>query len=363
MGDFMATEQISLYYKDGSSDKEYHAQIETADGGHIVNFQYGKRNTTLATGCKTSKAVPLEEAQKIFNKLVKEKKAKGYTEGESGAIFQSQSLEDRTTGVYPQLPTTIKGEEDVLDAYFDNDQWVMQEKFDGRRLITKKVGNKVTAINKKGLSIVMPQSIEDQLNVMPEDAIFDGEIIEEKYHIYDIMEFNGENLRTLPVSDRLKKLDTLPIKHLVSKTYYTPAEKRAAFAKLKEDKKEGIILKKITSQYIPGKPASGGNQLKFRFFETSTFHVTKHTKNARSVQVSVYDENGKEYMLGKVTIPSNWDLPDVGSFVEVKYAHCFIGGSLYHSIYMGPRTDQDIKDCTLAQIKFKPESQDADDEE
>jgi bifunctional non-homologous end joining protein LigD len=359
----MAIEQISLYYKDGSSDKEYHTQIEAVDGGHIVNFQYGKRHTTLSTGCKTAKPVDLEEATKIYNKLIKEKKAKGYTEGESGAIFQSQSLEDRTTGIYPQLPNTIKGEEDALDVYFDSDDWVLQEKFDGRRLITKKVGNKVTAINKKGLSIVMPQIIEDQLNVMSEDAVFDGEIIGEKYYIYDIMEFNGENLRTLSVVERLQKLETLPIKNMVAITYYTSAEKRAAFAKLKEDRKEGIILKKANSQYVAGRPASGGNQLKFRFFETSTFHVTKHTKKARSVEISVYDETGKEHMLGKVTIPVNWDVPDIGSFVEVKYAHCFIDGALYHSIYMGPRTDQDIKDCTLKQIKFKPKSEESEDEE
>jgi bifunctional non-homologous end joining protein LigD len=177
------------------------------------------------------------------------------------------------------------------------------------------------------------------------------------------MEFNGENLRILPVVERLKRLESLPIKKLVAKTYYTPADKRAAFAKLKEDLKEGIILKKINSPYVPGKPASGGNQLKFRFFETSTFHVTKHSKKARSIEVTVYDETGKPYMLGKVTIPANWDMPDIGSFVEVKYAHCFIGGSLYHSSYLGPRTDQDVKDCTLSQIKFKPESQEADEDD
>lgn len=354
----MPTKQISLYYKDGGSDKEYHAQIEPKDSGYIVNFQYGKRNATLSTGCKTAAPVQLSEAEKIFNKLVKEKQAKGYTEGESGAIFQSQSLEERTTGIYPQLPTTLRGEEDVLNPYFDNDDWILQEKFDGRRLMTKKEGNKVTAINKKGLSIVMPQSIEDKLNTMKEDAVFDGEIIGEKYYIYDMMEYDGKNVRTLSVVERLNKLNSLPIKDLVVKTYFKPEEKRAAFKQLKEDKKEGIVLKKTTSAYVPGKPASGGSQLKFRFFETSTFHVTKHTKNARSVEVTVYDENGKFYMLGKVTIPVNWDVPDVGSFVEVKYAHCFIGGALYHSIYMGPRDDQDVNDCTLKQIKFKPESQD-----
>ena len=35
----MTIKQISLYYKDGSSDKVYHAQIEQKDNGYIVNFQ------------------------------------------------------------------------------------------------------------------------------------------------------------------------------------------------------------------------------------------------------------------------------------------------------------------------------------
>jgi bifunctional non-homologous end joining protein LigD len=355
----MIIEQISLYYKDGGSDKVYQAQIEESNGAYIVNFQYGKRNSTLSTGCKTANPVELPDAKKIYDKLIKEKKAKGYAEGESGAVFQSQSFEDRVTGIYPQLPNTLKGDEEVLVGYFDNDEWVLQEKFDGRRLITQKIGNKVTAINKKGLSILMPQSIEDKLNTMKEDAVFDGEIIGENYYIYDIMEFDGKNLREEPVSKRLEKLYSLPIADIVAKTSYTPEQKKATFIKLKETKKEGIVLKKRNSQYIPGKPASGGNQLKFRFFETSTFHVTKHSKKARSIEVSVYDENGKQYILGKVSVPVNWEMPEIGSFVEVKYAHCFVDGALYHSVYLGPRDDQDISNCTLSQIKFKP----VDDEE
>jgi bifunctional non-homologous end joining protein LigD len=237
----------------------------------------------------------------------------------------------------------------------------MQEKYDGRRLITKKTGKQVTAINKKGLSIVMPQSIEDSLNILIDDAVFDGEIIDETYYIYDIMELSGTNLRTKPVSERLEILYSLPVKHMVVPTYYKEQEKRLAFTKLKEDKKEGIVLKKYDSPYVPGKPASKGNQLKFRFFETGTFHVTGHSKKARSVEVSVYD-NGTPILMGKITIPPNWEIPEMGSIVEVKYAHCFINGKLYHTTYLGPRTDQDVIDCTLTQIKFKPESTDDEEE-
>lgn len=354
----MTVKQMDLYYKDGGSDKVYHAQIEEKDGGYIVNFQYGKRNSTLATGCKTAAPVELAKAQAIFDKLKKEKEAKGYTTGESGAIFQSQSLEDRTTGIYPQLPVAFKGEEEDLATLFASNEWVMQEKIDGQHLITKKTGQNVLAINKKGLSTVMPQTIEDQLNAVLADAVFDGEIIGEKYYMYDLMEFGGEDLRKNTVEERMEKLLTLPIANMVIPTYRTEAEKRAAFEKFKKAKKEGVVFKKVNAPYVPGKPASKGNHIKFRFFETSTFHVTKHTKNARSVEVSVYDETGKQHALGKVTIPVNFDVPEIGSIVEVRYVHCFIGGSLYHSTYVGPRTDQDIVDCTLSQIKFKPENTD-----
>ena len=37
-------ESTTLYFKQGSSDKEYHAAIEPKDGGYIVTFAYGRRD-------------------------------------------------------------------------------------------------------------------------------------------------------------------------------------------------------------------------------------------------------------------------------------------------------------------------------
>jgi bifunctional non-homologous end joining protein LigD len=34
-------EQITLYYRQGSSDKVYQASIVPQDGGYVVNFAYG----------------------------------------------------------------------------------------------------------------------------------------------------------------------------------------------------------------------------------------------------------------------------------------------------------------------------------
>ena len=40
-------ENISLYYAEGHSDKEYHAEIVEVAGGNVVNFRYGRRGGAL----------------------------------------------------------------------------------------------------------------------------------------------------------------------------------------------------------------------------------------------------------------------------------------------------------------------------
>ena len=76
-------ERISLYYRQGGSDKVYHVAIEpSGKAGFVVNFAYGRRGATLQTGTKTSSPVDYPAAKKIYDKLVREKTAKGYTPGE-----------------------------------------------------------------------------------------------------------------------------------------------------------------------------------------------------------------------------------------------------------------------------------------
>ena len=77
----------SLYYREGSSDKEYHVRLEPKHDGFVVNIAYGRRGSTLSTGTKTSAPVDYDAALITFDKLVKEKKAKGYTEGAEGTLL------------------------------------------------------------------------------------------------------------------------------------------------------------------------------------------------------------------------------------------------------------------------------------
>ena len=64
------TAGITLYYREGSSDKVYHAVIEPQGGGFVVNFAYGRRGSTLTAGTKTPDPVSLEQAQAIHQKIM-----------------------------------------------------------------------------------------------------------------------------------------------------------------------------------------------------------------------------------------------------------------------------------------------------
>src|SRR3954470_3518919 len=103
----MSVQSVSLYFREGSSDKVYQCAIEPAGQRFVVNFAYGRRGSTLNTGTKTNVPVDFETACKTFEKLVKEKKSKGYSEGEAGTPYQHTEKAERATAFLPQLLNPI----------------------------------------------------------------------------------------------------------------------------------------------------------------------------------------------------------------------------------------------------------------
>lgn len=72
---------IHLVYQEGTSDKEYKVQIvEVSLHRYDVTFQYGRIGGKHHEGVKTSAPVPIVSAVHIYEKLVQEKRAKGYKE-------------------------------------------------------------------------------------------------------------------------------------------------------------------------------------------------------------------------------------------------------------------------------------------
>lgn len=343
----------SLYFKNGSSDKVYHTQLEKSGNGFVVNFQYGKRGSTLKNGTKTQEPVEYEKAVKIFEKLVKSKTSKGYSPGEEGVKFDSPELSDRVSGETPQLLNEIKNETEVLSFISDSNVY-LQEKFDGERRMVRKDANETVGINKKGLTVALPTEIS---NSVKDNCLLDGEQVGDMLYVWDVLSFNGKCLKQEPYTERLKVLNKVSLGKNVKvvKTAKTKKEKEALYQSLKESNKEGVVVKQKAHKYVSGRPNSGGDVLKFKFYKTATVRVASHTQGKRSVQMEMIDSN-KVVPVGKVTIPSNHKIPQCGDFIEVRYLYAYKGGSLFQPTFLGFRNDQDKEDINLNQLVYKSES-------
>jgi bifunctional non-homologous end joining protein LigD len=350
-------ENITLYYREGSSDKVYQCAIEPAGTRFAVNFAYGRRGSTLNTGTKTNVPVEFDHAKRIFDQVVKEKQSKGYTEGEASTPYQHN--DQQPSGLLPQLLNSIE-EEQVLQLTSD-DNWCLQEKHDGRRLIVRKCGRDIIGINKKGNTIGLPLPVLDVVKGFDADVTIDGESIGDVLVAFDLLELDGMDIRFWPYRERLAALMNLlfSVQQRVIKlvdTAFTTNQKLAMLKELKAGKREGIVFKHVYAPYTAGRPNSGGSQLKHKFVATLSALVAKINKQ-RSVELQLIGKDGW-VSCGNVTIPANHKIPQAGQVVEARFLYAFKeSGVLFQPVYLGPRDDVAPNECLTSQLKYKPEDE------
>jgi len=347
----------SLYYREGSSDKEYHVRLEPKDDGFVVNIAYGRRGSTLSTGTKTSAPVYYDAALMVFDKLVREKKAKGYTEGENGTPYQH--TDKQVSGLLPQLLNSI--DEVEVARLVSNPNWAMQEKQDGRRMLLRKTGNIIEGINKKGLLVSVPEPIVQTARTLKGDFILDGEAIGDRLHAFDLLGRNGNDLRKHSCHNRYGALLTLlgggDSGFISIVDCWTDSIDKASWLNtLKQQKAEGVVFKLWNAPYTPGRPNSGGSQLKYKFVATLSAVVAKLNQQ-RSVAVRLLNHEGWQ-PVGNVTIPPNHPVPNIGAVVEIRYLYAVPDGSLYQPVYLGERSDVAAEECVVSQLKFKRDEED-----
>lgn len=347
------------FYKEGSSDKEYHVHLIAKGSGYSVQIEYGRRASSLTVSVKTPKPVDLDAATKIFEAAVHAKRLKGYTEAPGATPYVGGDKEQKITGVLPQLLNNV--DEAKLEKLFDDPAWCMQEKKDGKRILLRNVASGPTeGINRKGLLVGIPESVALHCSKVTGTFLVDGELIGDVYWAFDILERDSVSLRTKTYSERWETLSqtfasvgTGPESAVqVVGTAFTSKEKRALYVLLQARGAEGLVAKLLGSQYTPGRPASNGNQLKYKFYATATVRVAgNQAKGKRSVLIQALD--GKELVdVGKVTVLPNFDVPETGKLVEVKYLYRHVHGALYQPVYLGERDDLEAPD-QVSSLKIK----------
>ncbi len=350
-------ESVTLYFTNGSSDKVYQAVINESDEGYVVDFAYGRRGSSLKTGTKTKAPVDLDKARSIYQKLVKAKVAKGYTPSESGEVYQNSDKADQISGINCQLLNPI--EEDQLMGFYRDDQYVFQQKYDGVRQLIEKTPTAVNGINRKGLYVGLAAKIVQAAeNLDCTSCVLDGEGMGNYIRVFDILELNGDDLRGMHYFERYAILKTLvqssdgnTIRLVKSAWSFDEKHELADFIEVSGG--EGLVIKRLIAPYQPGRPVSGGDQLKYKFYSTCSAIVIDANDDRRSVQMGQFDGEGHLQFVGNVTIPPNKPIPEKSAVIEVRYLYAYKGGSIYQPLYLDERTDVDAVECRMTQLKYK----------
>jgi bifunctional non-homologous end joining protein LigD len=372
---------VMLWSTEGGSDKLYGLTIEQrASGLFVVNFTNGRRGANLSGGTKTQTPVPYETAREICTKILKEKLAKGYDPVNGSAIDGAPAgtiptiERPKDSGLRPQLLNAITDAEAI--GYVNNDDFIAQPKKDGERRPVDIDRETVQGINKKGQTVAIPDAITTALINLVYDRyqglVLDAEQIGEALHIFDLIAvqpIDAEARQWLldwPLGRRLALLTRIfsqantptgpdyPIQ--LVPTANTTAEKRAMLENLRQANEEGIVFKRVNAPYISGRPASYGDQVKLKFYETITCIVAS-VNAKRSIGVELIERYngspGRRIPVGNVTVPPNQPMPAIGDFVEVRYLYAYENGSLFQPTLLGIRTDVDESDCDINQRKLK----------
>jgi bifunctional non-homologous end joining protein LigD len=164
----------------------------------------------------------------------------------------------------------------VSSEAFDDTDWLFELKLDGYRAIAELGDNQVKLYSRNGLSFIDKYPpIVQSLQKIKHHAILDGEIVLVKedgkpdfqklqhyednteyplvYYVFDILFFEGEDLKEIPLTERKKLLKKLLGKNSTIKYCDHIDDKGKTFyKKVVEVNMEGIIAKKKDGLYYPG---------------------------------------------------------------------------------------------------------------
>lgn len=306
----------------------------------------------------------------------------------------------------PQLAT-------LADEPFDNEDWLFEVKFDGYRATAAIQNNTVALVSRNGISFnTKYPEIAKTLEKIDNDMILDGEIVVEdpkgkshfqwlqnhsdnpkqgtlKFYVFDILYFQGYDLRALELLQRKKILKAiLPRLRNIIYSEHTIGDGIKAYKSAEKKNGEGIIAKKITSKYRTDKRTKDWLKIKTEqqqemviggFTEPSGSRIgigallcgfydgaaLKYSGKVGSgyTETILKDLRKKLDKLKRKTCPFSavpkeknvhWVKPEL--IAQIRFSELTETGSMRHPVYLGLREDKKANE--VAMEKPKVEAQD-----
>ncbi|MGB3184158.1 MAG: DNA ligase D [Cyclobacteriaceae bacterium] len=329
---------------------------------------------------------------------LQQKTSKARKKGKSASDSLPVGTDDMPHMVKPMLAS-------LHDRVFDDEGWLYEIKWDGYRAIAETGEKGVKLYSRNGNSFLKKYPpLTEALEALPAPLVVDGEIVvlNEQgasdfqklqnyddapspnlyYYLFDILYFNGYDLRSFALSERKKLLDQLAALH--DRIRVSDHIKEHGTTLLEEaDKKglEGIIAKKADSPYRTG--VRSKEWLKIKLVRQMDALIVGYTdpsgsrKHFGSLLLAAYNrQDGLQYIgrvgtgfddealrslkkqldrLSRKTSPldkvpssarkAHWVTPKL--IAEVSYSERTSEGSLRHPVYKGLRTDKAPEDVLV----------------
>ncbi len=293
----------------------------------------------------------------------------------------------------------------LTEEAFDGDDWIFETKYDGYRALAQVVAGKTELISRNGNSFTKKYAaIAESFDGLHNDLIIDGEVVVEdpegkshfqwlqlygdspkkgklKFYAFDILYFNGFDLRGLPLMTRKKILEAvLPKSDNIGLSPFTENKGKDAFDAAGKAGGEGIIAKKKNSHYAEGKRTK--DWLKIKAISEQEMVIGGFTdpngsrKGLGALLCGYYDKDKKLIYAGKVgtgftegilselraqldklirkTTPfkavpreerhAHWVDPKL--VAQLRFSEWTDTGSMRHPVYLGLREDKAAKDVT-----------------
>lgn len=288
---------------------------------------------------------------------------------------------------------------------FNDKEWLFEIKWDGYRAIAEIENGYVLLYSRNGLDFREAYPVvAEQLKLIEADAVLDGEIIvldDEgqpnfqylqhysenqnrpiQFQIFDLLKLNGKDNTGLTLLERKELLQSIIPENEVIKYSDHILEKGKPFFELTREKNlEGIMAKKIDSQYYPGKRTT--NWLKIKHHKTQEAIITGYTEPAGARKyfgaliLGAYDDGVLKYVghtgtgfsnaylkelynqlqplrqekspfaeKVKTNSPVIWLRPEL--ICEIKYSEITSDGRFRHPVFLHLRTDKKLKDVTMS---------------
>jgi bifunctional non-homologous end joining protein LigD len=290
---------------------------------------------------------------------------------------------------------------------FDDKDWLFEIKWDGYRAITEKNKNNILLYSRNGISFLSTYPIvAGQLLHIKEDVVIDGEIVvinsmgnpdfqllqhysenQDKpvqYYVFDLLKLNGHDTTGLSLVERKELLQKIiPENEVIKYSDHIFEYGKSFFQVSREKDLEGIMAKKISSKYYPGKRTNewlkiknhktreaivsgytqpsgarkyfgalilgvkDGKKLKYIGHTGGGFNQTSLKEMYEKLQPLVREKSPFDEKI-KTNAPVTWVQPEI--ICEVKFAEITTDGKLRHPIFLHLRNDKNINEVNMKNL-------------